>query len=76
MGHIGYTSNLKNLQLKVIQKKAARLLKEAKLIEKVGLFNCFRMHSASNLNFNYKQAKIPTIGIGSSVYCDGQILDR
>ena len=52
-----------------------KLLKDAKLIEKAGAFSlvleCLHPKSAKLIT---KELKIPTIGIGSSIYCDGQIL--
>ena len=51
------------------------LLREAKLIEKSGAFaivlECLTAKAAKSITSNIK---IPTIGIGSSSYCDGQIL--
>ena len=51
------------------------LLKEAKLIEGAGAFSivleCLTPTAAKNITNNLK---IPTIGIGSSLFCDGQIL--
>ena len=55
--------------------KAKKLLNDALKIEKAGAFSivleCLAPE-ASKLITN--KLKIPTIGIGSSVYCDGQIL--
>ena len=77
MGHIGYTPQFKN-KFKIegdTKKKVEKLLKEALLIEKAGAFSivleCITPQ-ASKLISN--TLKIPTIGIGSSSYCDGQIL--
>ena len=77
MGHIGYTPQFKN-KFKIEGNninKAKKLLKEALLIEKAGAFSivleCLTS-KASRLITN--KLKIPTIGIGSSSYCDGQIL--
>ena len=51
------------------------LLKEAMMIEKAGAFSivleCIAPQTAKLIT---KKLKIPTIGIGSSVYCDGQVL--
>ena len=51
------------------------LLNEAKLIENAGAFaivlECLTSHAAKIIT---KTISIPTIGIGSSSYCDGQIL--
>jgi 3-methyl-2-oxobutanoate hydroxymethyltransferase len=77
MGHIGYTPQYKSKFKIEGQTKAEteRLIKEAKLIEKAGAFSivleCLSPHSAKIIS---KKLKIPTIGIGSSSHCDGQIL--
>ena len=77
MGHIGFTPQFKK-KFKIegnSKKEASRLLKEAKLIEKAGAFSvvleCLSPRSAKLIT---KNINIPTIGIGSSYYCDGQIL--
>ena len=77
MGHIGFTPQFKQ-KFKIegdSKKKADKLLKEAKNIEKAGAFSivleCINPE-ASKLITN--SLKIPTIGIGSSNNCDGQIL--
>ena len=77
MGHIGYTPQFKK-KFKVEgknKKEIRRLIKEAKLIEKAGAFSivleCITPNSAKIIT---DLIKIPTIGIGSSSYCDGQIL--
>ena len=77
MGHIGYTPQFKK-KFKIEGKsivKANKLLNDALKIEKAGAFSivleCLAPE-ASKLITN--KLKIPTIGIGSSVYCDGQIL--
>jgi len=52
-----------------------RILKDAKLLEAAGIFSvvleCVEKKLAKKIT---KQLKIPTIGIGSSVNCDGQVL--
>ena len=77
MGHIGYTPQFKK-KFKIegdTTDKANKLLKESLLIEKAGAFSivleCISP-KASKLITN--KLRIPTIGIGSSSYCDGQIL--
>ncbi len=77
MGHIGYTPQFKN-NFKVEgknKKEAERLIKESISIEKAGAFSivleCITPSTAKKIS---KLLKIPTIGIGSSSYCDGQIL--
>ena len=77
MGHIGYTPQFKN-KFKIEGKtkiETNKLLKEAKSIEKAGAFSivleCISPKAAKLIT---KNLQIPTIGIGSSVNCDGQIL--
>ena len=77
MGHIGYTPQFKN-KFKVEgtnNKQVNKLINEAKLIEKAGAFSivleCITPSTAKKIS---SLLKIPTIGIGSSSYCDGQIL--
>ena len=52
-----------------------KLLKDSKLLEEAGVFSivleCVETKLAKKIT---EQLKIPTIGIGSSVYCDGQVL--
>ena len=51
------------------------MVKLAKEIENAGAFSivleCVSQNTSNNIT---KELKIPTIGIGSSAYCDGQIL--
>ncbi len=77
MGHIGYTPQFKS-KFKVegkslIEKK--KLINQAKKIEKLGAFaivlECITSKTAKEIS---NILKIPTIGIGSSSMCDGQIL--
>ena len=77
MGHIGYTPQFKK-KFKVagsseIEEK--KLITEAKKIEEAGAFSivleCVKKKVAKRIT---KTLKIPTIGIGSSLDCDGQIL--
>ena len=77
MGHIGYTPQFKN-KFKVEGKnkeEIKKLIKEAISIEKAGAFSivleCITPNTAKIIT---NLLKIPTIGIGSSSYCDGQIL--
>ena len=77
MGHIGYTPQFKK-KFKVEgknKKEAKRLIKESISIEKAGAFSivleCITPNTAKIIT---NLLKIPTIGIGSSSYCDGQIL--
>ncbi len=77
MGHIGYTPQFKK-KFKVegnTNSKAQKLLKEALMIEKAGAFSIVLecvAPKASKMITN--SLNIPTIGIGSSNNCDGQIL--
>ena len=77
MGHIGYTPQF-NEKFKVKGKdikQSKKLMKEALSIEKAGAFSivleCITPSTAKEIT---NLLKIPTIGIGSSSYCDGQIL--
>ena len=77
MGHIGFTPQFKK-KFKIegdSKKKANKLLKEAKNIEKAGAFSivleCVNPKASKLIT---SSLKIPTIGIGSSNNCDGQIL--
>ena len=77
MGHIGYTPQFKK-KFKIegqSLKETQYLLKKAKLIERAGAFSivleCLTSSAAKQIT---DQIDIPTIGIGSSLNCDGQIL--
>jgi 3-methyl-2-oxobutanoate hydroxymethyltransferase len=77
MGHIGYTPQFKK-KYKVAGENSyeiKNLVKESILIEKAGAFSivleCLTPKAAKLIT---NALKIPTIGIGSSSYCDGQIL--
>ena len=77
MGHIGFTPQFKK-KFEVegqTTKEINQLLKEAKLIEKAGAFSivleCLSPQAARLIT---QKLNIPTIGIGSSSHCDGQIL--
>ena len=77
MGHIGFTPQFKrNFKIEgASKKKAIKLLKEAKNIQKSGAFSIvLECISPSTSKLITKNLSIPTIGIGSSSYCDGQIL--
>ncbi len=77
MGHIGYTPQFKK-KFKIegaTGRKLKNLIKEALKIEKAGAFSVVLECVAPNASkIITKSLKIPTIGIGSSSYCDGQIL--
>ena len=77
MGHIGYTPQFKK-KFKTegqTKKEIKNLIKDAKLIEAAGAFSivleCLTPTAAQYITSNLL---IPSIGIGSSKYCDGQIL--
>ena len=77
MGHIGFTPQFKKkfkIQGSTIN-QTNKLLQEALAIEKAGAFSivleCITPKAAKLLT---SKLKIPTIGIGSSLFCDGQIL--
>ncbi len=77
MGHIGYTPQFKK-KFKIegqTKTEINKLLIEAKAIEKAGAFSivleCISPKAAKLIT---QELKIVTIGIGSSSYCDGQIL--
>ena len=77
MGHIGYTPQFKK-KFKVEGKNnrdKVRLIKLAKHIENAGAFSvvleCISKKTAKDIT---QTLIIPTIGIGSSNFCDGQIL--
>ena len=77
MGHIGFTPQFdKKFKVKGKNKEEVKMLiKEAISIEKAGAFSivleCVTPSAAKCIT---KKLKIPTIGIGSSSNCDGQIL--
>ncbi len=77
MGHIGYTPQFKKKFYVDVNtpKSSQKLLKEALLVEKAGAFSivleCITPSASKMIT---QKLKIPTIGIGSSSYCDGQIL--
>ncbi len=77
MGHIGYTPQYKKYfsPQGLKHKEEIKLIKEAKNIEDAGAFaivlECVSADLAKKIT---KNLQIPTIGIGSSKFCDGQIL--
>ena len=77
MGHIGYTPQFKK-KFRIegdTKNNSKKLLKDASRIESAGAFSivleCIMPETAKKIT---KHLKIPTIGIGSSSFCDGQIL--
>tara|TARA_A100001011_G_C14136377_1_gene767791 strand:- start:2 stop:775 length:774 start_codon:yes stop_codon:yes gene_type:complete len=77
MGHIGYTPQFKK-KFKVegkTKREQNKLIKQALEVEKAGAFSIvLECISKSTANKITNLLKIPTIGIGSSKSCDGQIL--
>jgi len=78
MGHLGILPQSIKGKFKSkgkTKKEKVKILKEAKLLEDAGVFaivlECVET-TTSKLITN--SIKIPTVGIGSSVYCDGQVL--
>ena len=77
MGHVGFTPQFKK-KFKVYgsnSSESKKIQNEAKKIEKAGAFSivleCVKKSTSIKIT---KLLKIPTIGIGSSIECDGQIL--
>ena len=77
MGHLGILPQTeKKFTFKGRQKnEIINLLKDAKCLEEAGIFSvvleCVETNLAKKIT---QQLKIPTIGIGSSANCDGQVL--
>jgi 3-methyl-2-oxobutanoate hydroxymethyltransferase len=78
MGHLGILPQSQKGKFKFKGKKLAeriKILNDAKLLEKAGVFSivleCVETSLANTIT---KELKIPTIGIGSSLNCDGQVL--
>ena len=80
MGHIGLTpQKVEQLGGHLVQGKtledSKRIYKEAKLLEDAGVFSlvmeCIPMQLAKKIT---SDIGIPTIGIGSGPYCNGQVL--
>ena len=77
MGHLGIlpqsATNFKAKGKKITER--INLLKEAKILEELGVFSivleCVESSLAKEIT---KTIRIPTIGIGASVNCDGQVL--
>ena len=77
MGHLGIlpqTAKKFNFKGKKLAERN-RILNDAKLLEDAGIFSvvleCVETELAKKIS---RQLKIPTVGIGSSVNCDGQVL--
>lgn len=77
MGHVGLTPQTA-LEMKVQGKDAPtakKIIENAKILEDKGCFSlvleCIPKEVSVQIT---RQLKIPTIGIGAGVYCDGQVL--
>ena len=78
MGHLGILPQSQKGKFRYKGKTSSerkRLLEDAILLQKSGVFSivleCVETNLAKKIT---KELKIPTIGIGSSVNCDGQVL--
>ena len=77
MGHIGFTPQFyKKFKVHgLLKKEHFKLINEAKKNEKAGVFSivleCVPNFVAKKIT---KSLNVPTIGIGASIHCDGQIL--
>jgi len=77
MGHIGFTPQyIKKFKVQgTVEREKNKLIEQAKKIQKAGAFSIvLECISASTAKKITSEIKIPTIGIGASIYCDGQIL--
>ena len=77
-GHLGILPQSQKGKFKVKGKKISeqlKIFKDAKLLEKAGVFSivleCIKTSLAKKIT---QELKILTIGIGASAYCDGQVL--
>ena len=77
MGHLGLlpqTAEKYSVQAKKSD-DAIDLLKDAKFLERAGVFSIvFEMVTSDVAKIITKNVKVPTIGIGSGIDCDGQVL--
>ena len=77
MGHLGVlpqsTTSFKFKGKNITERK--NILRDSKLLEEAGVFSivleCVESSLAKEIT---KTLKVPTIGIGASAYCDGQVL--
>ena len=78
MGHLGILPQSVKGKFKLKGKKNSernKIFNDSKLLEKIGVFSIVLECVEKNLSKKIsKKLKIPTIGIGSSKFCDGQIL--
>jgi 3-methyl-2-oxobutanoate hydroxymethyltransferase len=77
MGHLGILPQTEKKFSFKGKRLAERntILKDAQLLEKAGIFSvvleCVEMKLSKTIT---KALKVPTIGIGASAHCDGQVL--
>jgi len=77
MGHLGVLpQSATNFKFKVKETSERKIiLRDSKLLEEAGVFSivleCVESSLAKEIT---KTIKVPTIGIGASAYCDGQVL--
>jgi 3-methyl-2-oxobutanoate hydroxymethyltransferase len=77
MGHLGVLpQSATNFKFKgKVTKERKTILRDSKLLEEAGVFSivleCVESSLAKEIT---KTIKVPTIGIGASVHCDGQVL--
>ena len=77
MGHIGFTPQyFKKFKVQgILERDQKKLIDQATKNQEIGVFSivleCINSKTAKKIT---ETLKIPTIGIGSSSYCDGQIL--
>ncbi|MEB3151665.1 MAG: 3-methyl-2-oxobutanoate hydroxymethyltransferase [Sphaerospermopsis sp.] len=79
MGHVGLTpQSVHQLGLRQqgkTQTAGERILNEAIALEQAGVFSLVLEHIPANLALEITQkVRVPTIGIGAGVDCDGQVL--
>ncbi|MBE9055171.1 3-methyl-2-oxobutanoate hydroxymethyltransferase [Sphaerospermopsis sp. LEGE 08334] len=79
MGHVGLTpQSVHQLGLRQqgkTQTAGERILNEAIALEQAGVFSIVLEHIPANLALEITQkVRVPTIGIGAGVDCDGQVL--
>jgi len=77
MGHLGLlpqTAEKYSVQAKKSE-DAVKLIEDARILEKAGVFSIvFEMVTSDVAKIITENVKVPTIGIGSGINCDGQVL--
>ena len=78
LGHLGILPQSQKGKFRFKGKKLSeriKILKDAKLLEKAGVFSIVLECVETSLSKTItRELKIPTIGIGASSFCDGQVL--